>query len=294
MAKLSVFNFIISSLLLCSALQLFKSISSDSIINIAILCLANFFNFLILSMRPDKKPLILNDKKSNLCLLGWATGYVVVYFLYLYFPKNLHPSNIVLIKCIAPTLALFFSNDWKLENLSPKARIQSFLPLILLFLIYVIERPSDQGHSTTNIILFLAILISFVLSQTSTRVISKSYKPFELTRRVSLLISMLFLIMLLPQLQHIVNEFKVQYFLYSFLLSLMIIMIQLFNIVGIQSSPPSLSALFMSSIVPISLIWDFGMGNTSRGTVTIALSALYCVLIWVKSRSKKNHKVFSS
>lgn len=285
--EFSPFLIIVSNILVCIALGGLRSLGFSTLEQIIILALSNFLTYFFLALKDQSFSPIFKASKENKTLIPWAIGYVLIYGGFFYFPGIIKLSHLVVIKCLTPMLAVFIAKDHKSEDNSALNLLIHLLPLGLLIGIAYIE-----SVTSTNLPLLLGMLaimgVSFLVNQSGARILSKKHPPLEITKKLSFF-NALFLFALLifeykgfPPLQLI-------FIPYGCLFALLIISLQFFYLKGLKLSPPYLSALFISSSIPITLMWDYLVMNKAVTQTSLFLGFIYLVVIAAKTLKNWNN-----
>jgi len=233
------------------------------------LCLAGWL--LVKAFRRER---FLHDRGSSLALLGWSAAYSVTYGAFVRWPELIPVWVVVAAQAGAPLIAVFLSGDHRRYPEAVTRRLFQSSPLVfLVFIVWLEWRAPKHTSSTPQIA--LAMIVLFVFSQSCARVVARNVPtPFWAPPRLALLNGVV-LLGLWSVLGHAVPRIPViQLTSRVLLLSASILAIQALYLFALSTMAPFLSALFMSTSVPISMLGD---AITNAGPAHHPLS-LWCAL----------------
>jgi drug/metabolite transporter (DMT)-like permease len=230
------------------------------------------------------RPVLPTDSKSGLAILLWACCYCVNYILFVLYPSFLSLSDFIIAQSVAPTLAVLISGDWRSENdRLRKLLINCGAITALLFLAILKRDVSRASH-----FVFLSFMTATACSlgtNFAARSLTGRAGPIWIQARVALLSGcFLSLFVCLTYGAQGLENFGSS-FLLGLLTGFAILLVQSSFLFGLKNSAPYLSALLLSSSVPISLFAEAVTGSGSFGAPELVLSAIYC-LFAIINRSK--------
>lgn len=193
---------------------------------------------------------------SNWKWIGaWACGIAGIYALFFKFPQFLSVSQLIVAQSVTPFLAVVVTGDYFSKN-GRKEPLQRLLPLGFLLALAWVKNSSQTGE----LISFAVVCLAFLVVQTSMRRLAQLKQPFWVLPRFALLsftlISVFIFCFVMPE-----QPPKNELFYFGLAAGLVLIVIQGGYLIGIARTPPLLSALIISSSVPIAIFFEWVLSN---------------------------------
>jgi len=237
---------------------------------------------LLLSRQLAGRPVVPASRKIRAALLLWAVSYCAGYYAFLAFPRAINLSHFITSQALAPLCAVLLTREWAETGKTFGGALRSASPLLLLLLVAWLERSPAEGQAGAAWVkwsVFAFVFVSFLVSRTAGRVIARAHTALWLAPRLGLLTSALLFAFVLaggglreveaggPLLRDVL------------LVGGVILATQCLYVYGIVNTPPVLSALFISTSVPLSLLMEGVWKGASPHAATLVLSAAYCLTI---------------
>jgi len=229
------------------------------------------------------------DKKAWTVLGVWSLAYCFGYGLFLVNRGIFSLAQLIVCQSLAPIFSIYISKDHMRSPLSFTNGALSLTPVILLLAIAYFQGLSITGQkSETNLFqILLVVFTTFVISQTTARIISRTKtsewsQPRLAAFNVCLLLPITW-VLGFPGFD--TKSLSAFFFFQSLTIGIAFLLVQRFYVFGLSKSEPFMSALFLCTSVPISLLTEAIFNGASIPKLELFLSILY--LIFVARKLKK-------
>lgn len=280
---------IFSNLLAAISLTFAREFGAAPHSSLLLLIIGNLVCALQLTSRKlSGRPLIPN-RVSLLAIFGWSFCYSLNYGLFMLYPKLLSLSDIIIAQSLAPTLAVVISGDWKKAQHKYRDLAFNIIGVTLLLLLSFIKRNSSEILEESLIIPFLMILsmFCFIGTNVASRQISKMESPHWAQSRVALLNFAMLSILGIMMVKGIVTHVGAYDIEFGIIMGVGIFLTQASFLMGLSRTEPFLSALFLSTSVPISLAVEHFWRGRELSKAEIFISILYCLFVGVSSAIRR-------
>jgi drug/metabolite transporter (DMT)-like permease len=209
-----------------------------------------------------------------LWFLPWACALVVIYFLYSRFPGTVSFSQLVVIQSMSPFLALFIRVCLGFEKVA-KSEWKNALPLLLLLFIAIL-----QWNPSGNIYVLIGLAVAYLTTQISGR----NFANMPRTQALLILNTATFFLLsawlMVEKVPVLVGGIPFCGVIAGF--SVLLFSVQALFLYGIKNTPPVLSALGISSTVPIGILMESIVKKTVPSTLVLVCLIVYvCSVAWI-------------
>jgi drug/metabolite transporter (DMT)-like permease len=278
---------IASNLILSGSLLWLRGYSHKPEQSTFILTASNLIiSLLLLSKRISGRPVLPKTRGVLTAVLLWAVSYCVGYYIFLAYPGAIRLSHFIIVQSLAPLCAVLLSGDWKNAESSLGGVLVSSFPIVFLLLIaWAIPIPAEQQQSGAWVkwaVIFI-IFLSFLVARTAARVVVRTHNAFWLQSRLGLLTGVILLIIQGAQGELARIDFDFSALLAALALGSLIVAAQAAYMYGLSRTAPVISALFISTSIPIAILME-SLWNRTRPSITpTVLSVIYCLSIYLKT-----------
>lgn len=221
------------------------------------------------------------DRKSIISLMAWAICYAVNYGLYALYPEAISLSDLIIAESLAPTAAVILSGDWRAEKARTQKLAANFGGVSLLLLLAYLKR--DHQASGSPVLIFVSMLC-FLGTNVAARNVAKLGPALWGQARVSALNGILLTLFILST-RKFAELKQVQSGVATGLaFAVGLTATQGSFLFGISRTSPFLSALLISTSVPLSLFSDAILHGQPLISIEGGLGLLYCVFVWLTQK----------
>ncbi len=216
---------------------------------------------------------IFSLKDSVLVL--WSLSILLSYSSFIIFPEKIYPHHLLMARCFAPVLAVLFVETTKTLVISRLQKLLITLALILLTAIFISVFLESSTPFFSEVLIVCILFIFQTTGQSCARISAKIGSPYGQSMKLSLLNSIGFfgLAFLFS------NEVPALPSKIGLILTgLSIIFIYYFTISGIKKISPILSAFFISTGVPVTIIAEHLLFEHPYSAFGLGSSYLYLAL----------------
>jgi len=205
---------------------------------------------------PVRSGRLLLNRKTTAALLGWSTAYSLTYGSFACLPDLIPVWGLVAAQACAPLVAVFVSGDHRRDTGSFVGRISLLSPIVFLLGIAFLEWRSSP-HVLIEPFIALALVSLFAFSQSCARIVARNApNPFWAPPRLAFMNGIILLVFWALAGRGAVRGDGFVLGRNVLLLSLGIFVVQALYLFALAKTPPFLSALLLSAVVPISIFGD--------------------------------------
>jgi hypothetical protein len=235
---------------------------------------------------------LLLNRKTTAALLGWSAAYSLTYGSFVCLPELIPVWGLVAAQACAPLVAVFVSGDHRRDTGSLGRRISLLFPIVSLLGIAFVEWRSSP-HALIEPFIALALVLLFAFSQSCARIIARNApSPLWAPPRLAFMNGVILFVFWAVAGR---GEVRVDRFVLGrdmLLLSLGIFVVQALYLFALAKTPPFLSALLLSAVVPISIFGDSILKtgpSHSRSSLwlSVGFSLVTGFVAWVTSDKAK-------
>jgi len=223
------------------------------------------------------------DRKNIVSVISWALCYSVTYSLYSLYPQGLSLSDLIIAESLAPTAAVILSGDWRSE----KSRFQKLfanLGTISLLLILAYLKRDTQADAQGNALLIFVTMVCFLGTNIAARNVAKLAPPLWSQARVSALNGVMLTLIIWGTQNVEGSENMSSELMTGAVFAIGILLTQGSFIFGLARTSPFLSALLISTSVPLSLLSEAISQERPLISTEGTLGVLYCFFIWLTQK----------
>jgi hypothetical protein len=196
------------------------------------------------------------SRKTTAALLGWSIAYSLTYGSFVCLPELIPVWGLVASQACAPFVAVFVSGDHRRDTGSFGRRISLLSPIFFLLGIAFLERRSSP-HALIEPFIALALVSLFAFSQSCARIVARNApSPFWAPPRLAFMNGVILLVFGGVAGRGTVHGDGLILGRNVLLLSFGIFVVQALYLFALTKTPPFLSALLLSAVVPISIFGD--------------------------------------
>lgn len=206
----------------------------------------------------------------------WATSVTMIYAVFLINPNLITLSQLIIAQSLIPLLAVIASGDTR-SKAGRQESLGKLIPLTLLLVLAWLQ-PHDARTSGT-VFAFALICGCFFLAQLSMRKLARLQDSFWVLPRFALLAMVLVFMTGSLFAKTIVQPQSGELIFYGAMAGLLLFLIQGGYFYGIAQTPPLLSAIALSSSVPISIFAEWSWLGREVSAAEFSLAMGYCLSI---------------
>lgn len=227
----------------------------------------------------QQTPLVLSGAADSpwRWMAGWALGVVSIYALFFKFPQFLSVSQLIVAQSVTPLLAVVVTGDYSSQEKRIEP-LQRLLPLSLLLGLAWVKNGSGVGELAS----FAAVCFLFLVVQSSMRRLAHLKRPLWVLPRFALL-SFILLSVLISVFARPEQLPGTELLAFSAAAGLVLILIQGGYLIGIARTPPLLSALIISSSVPIAIFFEWLLSSRTPTVLEGGLAICYVMSVAVQA-----------
>ena len=271
-----------SNICLYFSLSLVATLAARGCDKTFILATANLLLAAILYVGNRLSPRTKNHSShTHFVILIWSLTYCIIYESFIYFGDSIVPCSVMIAEAIAPFLLLcFFKNDFRTSFSALLIQLSPATLLILIFILDLMHLP----RFSLKILLPLVLVVPFAASQLCARSLSRvSTEAVWIQMRMALFRGAMLLALALVQANRATSRNLYVEVFPTALLSAGMLLTQACYLGGLRRCTPLLSALFISTSVPIAIFADrLAVIKTVHHPASFWVAILFCTAIGVE------------
>ena len=291
-SRAGLMSLLLSNVFACLSLIWLSSASHGVVENILLLGSGNLVvGILIIVWCRRSEPSSVGFPLVTLPTLLWSGGYALTYSIFLAFPNSVSLTTLTCLRMLVPIFSLFASGDWRKEP-SLGVAIGKLSPIGALVFILVFQTGDTQFSevfSSLNIEIWGAILLASTVSQVGARLESRNYSgQRENLQAVGtaaiwnglLVMTLGFFVTEVAGTDLNLEKMGWQFVFQIAIAASFIVVTMASYLRGLAHTPPSLSALALSTIIPISVLLDAIGGRLEQPIWSVGFSLFFLACVW--------------
>ncbi len=256
-----------------------RAVSEDASNRLCLLGASNLLmSAILLARRPVAATSLQTRLRDTLPLVVWAVAYCLIYGSFLLLPRLFNLSHVIIANSTAPMVAVIASGDWSRSRERLLKTLLRASPICFLVLIAALEwKTLDESYSAVVRWMALATLVVLaVVSQAMARIVARRHSPTWAPPRLAAHNGILLVGASLVLGNTLITLPIWKWTALPLVFAIGIFLVQMLYLHGLKVTNPTLSALLLSTSVPICIGVEYIWEGVARSSWSAILAVLYC------------------